>query len=106
MDTEKVVILCLIIMVAGGFGVYYSMHTYRIRMETERYDEMCMRMTLEMNANISEDSSFVEHHCYYEPHAPPEGLENLTQTACVCESTRPDGSVVRTQVLVPKRLIS
>ena len=102
MDTDAAVVICIFIMIAGGFGVYYSVHTYKLRMEQEKFDQMCARITLEMNLDINENDTFVEHYCYYEPHLPPEGLEDLTQTACVCESTKPDGTIFRTQVLVPK----
>ena len=67
-------------------------------------NKLCFEIANELNKNINDtidNVTCIDYYCYYAPYKPPTGLEDTTETLCICDCKTENGTIISTQVLNP-----
>lgn len=91
-----IVLVGIILITIAIFNVYSDAQQ---KSYIEERNSICITISDAMNNNVTEDSVCKDYYCYFAPYAPPAGLENKTETLCICDCNLVNGSTTSAQIL-------
>ena len=102
MKTFEKIFVAIVGIVLIGVLLFSITSEVNVKKNFEMRNSLCVSITEEMNRNInSTNSTCVDYYCYYAPYSSPDGMEH-TETLCICECRKADGSVIKSQILENK----